>query len=49
MHELGMDPQPEPGPGQGKGGGRPNSGAKPNHAELKGSKSGNVRVVNSTS
>jgi hypothetical protein len=49
MHELGLDPPPEEGPGQGKGGGRPNSGKKPNHAELKGSQSGNVRVVNSTS
>lgn len=49
QHELGLDPPPDPGPGQGKGGGRPNSGEKPNHAELKGSKSGNVRVVNATS
>ena len=50
MHELGIEPPPEPaGKGQGAGGGRPNSGKKPPHAEQKGSKSGNVRVVNSTS
>jgi hypothetical protein len=47
--ELGLEPPPDQGPGQGKGGGRPNSGKKPVHAELKGSQSGNVRAVNSTS
>lgn len=48
--ELGLEPPPPPkGPGQGAGGGRPNSGKKPPHAEQKGSKDGNVRVVNSTS
>jgi hypothetical protein len=46
---LGLEPPPEEGPGQGKGGGRPTSGKKSGHAEQKGSKSGNVRVVNSTS
>jgi hypothetical protein len=47
---LGLEPPPEPqGKGQGRGGGRPSTGAKPNHAEMKGSKSGNVRVANSTS
>lgn len=52
QHELGLDPPPDeakPKKGQGKGGGRPNTGAKPNHPELKGAKSGNVRAVNSTS
>lgn len=51
MKELGIEPPPQPGPGQGKGpnAGRPASGATANHAEQKGSKSGNVRVVNSTS
>jgi hypothetical protein len=47
--ELGLQPPPEQGPGQGKGGGRPATGAKPPHAEMKGSKDGNVRVVNSQS
>lgn len=49
QHELGLDPPPDQGPGQGKGGGRPTSGKTPPHAEQKGSQSGNVRVVNSTS
>jgi hypothetical protein len=50
QHELGLDPPPEkPGQGQGEGGGRPSTGQKANHASMKGSKSGNVRVVNSTS
>jgi hypothetical protein len=49
MKELGLEPPPDQGPGQGKGGGRPNTNEKPHHAELKGSKSGNVRAVNSTS
>jgi len=49
QHELGLDPPPEEGKGQGAGGGRPSTGKKPNHAEQKGSKDGNVRVVNSTS
>lgn len=49
MKELGLMPPPEAGPGQGAGGGRPNSNAKGHHPEQKGSKSGNVRVVNSTS
>jgi hypothetical protein len=46
--ELGVQ-LPEEGAGQGKGGGRPNSNKKPPHAEMKGSKSGEVRPVNSTS
>lgn len=47
--EIGIE-LPEPGgEGQGKGGGRPNSGKKNPHAELKGAKDGNVRAVNSTS
>lgn len=49
MKELGIEPPPPEGPGQGEGGGRPSTGAVPNHAEPKGSQSGNVRVVNSTS
>jgi hypothetical protein len=49
QHELGLDPPPPDKPGQGKGGGRPSTGAKPAHLEQKGSKDGNVRVVNSTS
>jgi hypothetical protein len=49
MKELGIEPQPPQGPGQGKGGGRPSSGKTQHHAEMKGSRSGNVRVVNSTS
>lgn len=49
QHELGLDPPPEPGPGRGKGGGRPNSGKASGHPEMKGSQSGNVRAVNSTS
>lgn len=46
--ELGVQ-MPEEGSAQGKGGGRPNSGKKPNHAGMKGSQDGNVRVVNKTS
>jgi hypothetical protein len=51
QHELGLDPPPEDHPGQGRGpnAGRPATGQKPPHAEQKGSKSGNVRVVNSQS
>lgn len=49
MHQLGIEPPPEQGPGQGKGGGRPSTGKTPNHASMKGSRDGNVRVVNSTS
>ena len=53
QHELGLDPPPDQGKGKGKGqgagGGRPNSLKKDPHAEAKGSQSGNVRVVNSTS
>jgi hypothetical protein len=51
IHELGLDPPPDAGPGQGKGphAGRPSTGRTANHAEQKGSKSGNVRAVNSTS
>ena len=51
QHDLGLDPPPEQGPGQGKGpnAGRPPSGKKPNHVEMKGSQSGQVRVVNSQS
>ena len=49
MKELGIEPPPDQGAGQGKGGGRPNTHEKPNHAELRGSKDGNVRAVNSTS
>ena len=48
QHELGLDPPPEASQ-QGQGGGRPNSFKKPNHPEGKGSQSGNVRAVNSTS
>lgn len=47
--ELGLQPPEQSGPGQGKGGGRPSTGKKPGHLEQKGSQSGNVRVVNSTS
>lgn len=48
--EIGFQPpQEEQGPGKGKGGGRPHSGGAPPHPELKGSKSGKVRAVNSTS
>jgi hypothetical protein len=47
---LGLgDPEPPGGPGQGQGGGRPSSGKKGNAASMKGSQSGNVRVVNKTS
>jgi hypothetical protein len=49
QHELGLDPPPDEHPGQGKGGGRPSTAQKPPHAEKKGSKDGNVRVVNSQS
>lgn len=49
MKELGIEPPPEEGPGQGHGGGRPHSGSAPPHPELKGSQSGQVRAVNSTS
>lgn len=50
MKSLGLNPpEQQGGPGQGKGGGRPNSGKKPNHPALKGSKSGEVRAVNKTS
>ena len=46
---LGMEqPQPEP-PGKGRGGGRKQTGKKPNAASMKGSQSGNVRVVNKSS
>lgn len=45
---LGLMPT-EPAPGQGAGGGRPPTAQKPPHAELKGSQSGKVRVVNSQS
>lgn len=47
---LGLNPpEPEGGPGQGKGGGRKQTGKKANSASMKGSQSGNVRVVNKTS
>jgi hypothetical protein len=49
QHELGLDPPPDPGPGQGKGGGRKQSGKKSPHPEQKGTHSGQVRVVNSSS
>lgn len=54
QHELGLDPPPQEPPkgtgkGKGAGGGRPSSGKVANHAEQKGSQSGNVRVVNSSS
>lgn len=46
---LGLHPPEPDGPGQGKGGGRKHTGEKPPHPELKGSKSGQVRAVNSSS
>jgi len=53
MKQLGIQPpeqqQPQKGSGQGQGGGRPSSGKKPNKAQMKGSQSGEVRVVNATS
>ena len=49
MKAEGIEPPPDQGPGQGQGGGRKPTGAKPHHPEQKGSKSGNVRTVNSTS
>lgn len=48
--ELGLEPPPdEGGGGQGKGGGRKQSGKKGMQPSQKGSKSGNVRVVNKSS
>lgn len=47
--ELGIQPQEDGGKGQGAGGGRPNTHEKPPKASMKGSQSGNVRVVNKTS
>jgi hypothetical protein len=49
MKELGIEPPPEQGPGQGQGGGRPASGQKGGKPAMKGKRSGDVRVVNSTS
>jgi len=49
QHELGLDPPPDESKGQGKGGGRPNVHSKPGHMEQKGSQSGQVRAVQSTS
>ena len=50
MKQEGMEPpQQQQGPGRGKGGGRPSTGQTAPHAEMKGGKGGNVRVVNSTS
>jgi hypothetical protein len=49
MKELGLEPPPDQGKGQGQGGGRPNVHSKPPHGETKGSQSGNVRAVVSTS
>lgn len=48
---LGLNPpeQPQGGPGQGKGGGRKQSGKKGQQPSMKGSQSGNVRVVNKSS
>ena len=48
---LGLNPpeQPQGGPGQGRGGGRKQSGKKGQQPSLKGSQSGNVRVVNKSS
>ena len=46
---LGMEQPQQPPPGQGKGGGRKQSGQKPQQASMKGSQSGNVRVVNKSS
>ena len=48
--ELGFEEPPPPDkPGQGKGGGRPGTSQAPPHASMKGSKSGDVRVVNKQS
>lgn len=48
--QIGFEPPSDDGgKGQGKGGGRPNSNQKPPHGKIKGSQSGNVRAVNSTS
>lgn len=50
MKSLGLESPPEhPSPGQGKGGGRKQTGKTGAHPEMKGSKSGKVRAVNSTS
>lgn len=51
MKEAGLDqaPQPQPGPGQGKGGGRPNTNAAPPKQEMRGTTTGNPRVITSTS
>ena len=46
---LGLQPPEPQGPGQGQGGGRKHTGKTPPHPELKGSKSGQVRAVNSSS
>jgi hypothetical protein len=46
---LGMEQPQQPSPGQGKGGGRKQTGQKGGQPSMKGSKSGNVRVVNKSS
>jgi hypothetical protein len=47
--ELGLQPPESQGPGQGSGGGRKQTGKKGNAPAMKGSQSGNVRVVNKSS
>jgi hypothetical protein len=49
MKSLGIEPPPDQGKGQGAGGGRKPTGKTAHHPEQKGSKSGQVRVVNSSS
>jgi hypothetical protein len=47
--ELGLQPPEPQGEGQGRGGGRKQSGKKGQQPSMKGSQSGNVRVVNKSS